>query len=183
MIWSVASSFGGSTPTAFTLDSPQDPASLGANNGQNSFGANFDPASMSSSQQSADGEPFVVPVDKPRGIFSKLFGVIKNGAYNIATKLGYIKKPPGSPADSPSASWSPIPGGFQCMMKADVPILVQNNPVWVSHPQELTCIGKLLNEKVPLIRYISLNTTIGFFPGKLYLKFNIIPSCFRNPFL
>ncbi len=143
MIWSVASSFGGSTPTAFTLDSPQDPASLGANNGQNSFGANFDPASMSSSQQSADGEPFVVPVDKPRGIFSKLFGVIKNGAYNLATKLGYIKKPPGSPADSPSASWSPIPGGFQCMMKADVPILVQNNPVWVSHPQELTCIGKL----------------------------------------
>jgi hypothetical protein len=151
MLWSVSNSLNASpspssNPTQEQTDfgakmSPEEfgakmsPEESGAKMSPEEFGAKIDPT-MTSSSQSADNQPFVAPeAEKPRGIFSKLFGVIKNSMFKLASKLGYIKKPTGTPADSPSASWSPLPGWFQCMIKADVPVLVQNNPVWVRHPQ------------------------------------------------
>ena len=123
MAWSVASSLSGggnaqpglSQQTADNnFGAKMDPNSMTADNNfgakmdpdtmiaENNFGAKMDPNTMTAendfgakTEHGSSGTDGItaVPVEKPRGIFSPLLGVIKNGLYNLATKLGYVKRP------------------------------------------------------------------------------------------
>ena len=93
MAWSVASSLSGGGNAQ---------PGLSQQTADNNFGAKMDPNTMTAendfgakTEHGSSGTDGItaVPVEKPRGIFSPLLGVIKNGLYNLATKLGYVKRP------------------------------------------------------------------------------------------